>query len=252
MPGQGVDPKDLRVSDAERAHVMSLLEKATGRGLITLAEFSDRSSTVIHARTRGELNAVLLDLPGLAIAGRSLGQAMPEIAGGATPGNMPGMGQPGQMPPPPAGAHPHGTWTINGKAMLLSADDTHDHRREPPLLTLKRGTTAIFALKNDTVFDHPIHLHGHTFRVLSRNGKKLATPLLTDTVLMTQQEAAELAFVGKRAAEAALGKPVNYGSRPEPFAGARAWVLPSTSGAARGFWSIEPWRQLAAAASSRR
>ena len=63
---------------------------------------------------------------------------------------------------------------------------------------------------------------------------------------------AELAFVGKRAAEAALGKPVNYGSRPEPFAGARAWVLPSTSGAARGFWSSEPWRQLAAAASSRR
>lgn len=75
MTGPSVDPKDLRVSDAERAHVMSLLEKATGRGLITLAEFSERSSAVIASKTRGELNAVLLDLPGLSIAGRSLEQA---------------------------------------------------------------------------------------------------------------------------------------------------------------------------------
>jgi FtsP/CotA-like multicopper oxidase with cupredoxin domain len=116
------------------------------------------------------------------------------FAGGATPGNMPDMGQPGQMPPPADGAHPHGSWTVNGKAMLASADG-HDHRRTPPLLTLRRGATAIFALKNDTVFDHPIHLHGHTFRVLSRNGKKLATPPLTDTVLMAQQDSVEIAFV---------------------------------------------------------
>ena len=75
MTGPSVDPKDLRVSDAERAHVMSLLEKATGRGLITLGEFSERSSAVIASKTRGELNAVLLDLPGLSIAGRSLEQA---------------------------------------------------------------------------------------------------------------------------------------------------------------------------------
>lgn len=75
VSGPGIDPKDLRVSDGERAHVLALLEKATGRGLIDLAEFSDRSATVVAARTRGELNAVLLDLPGLVIAGRTVAQA---------------------------------------------------------------------------------------------------------------------------------------------------------------------------------
>src|SRR5215218_10647362 len=56
-----------------------------------------------------------------------------------------------------------------------------------------------------------------------------------------------LAFVGKQAAKIVLGRPVDYGRQPEPVEGAPAWVLPSTSGLARRFWSIEPWRELAAA-----
>lgn len=56
-----------------------------------------------------------------------------------------------------------------------------------------------------------------------------------------------LAFVGKRAAEAALGEAVGYGRQERDFGGAATWVLPSTSGRARRFWSLEPWRQLAAA-----
>lgn len=56
-----------------------------------------------------------------------------------------------------------------------------------------------------------------------------------------------LAFVGKRAAQTVLGERVDYGAQTKRFAGARTWVLPSTSGAARRFWSIEPWRELAAA-----
>lgn len=112
------------------------------------------------------------------------------FAGGARPGM--------HMPQPQRsadGAHPHGTWTVNGKAMIHDGGTTHEHGSMPPLLTLKRGAHAVFALKNDTVFDHPIHLHGHTFRILSRNGTALAQPLLTDTILMSQQESAEIAFV---------------------------------------------------------
>jgi peroxiredoxin/G:T/U-mismatch repair DNA glycosylase len=56
-----------------------------------------------------------------------------------------------------------------------------------------------------------------------------------------------LALVGKRAAESVLGRPVSYGPQPEAVGGARTWVLPSTSGRARRFWSIEPWRELARA-----
>ena len=55
-----------------------------------------------------------------------------------------------------------------------------------------------------------------------------------------------LAFNGKRAAQAVLGPgPLAYGLQPAPLAGARVFVLPSTSGAAAGFWSLEPWKEMA-------
>ena len=60
-------------------------------------------------------------------------------------------------------------------------------------------------------------------------------------------EPANLAFNGKNAARGALERDVAYGLQDERLAGAALWVLPSTSGAARRFWSIEPWRELAQA-----
>jgi hypothetical protein len=53
----------LRVSDAERQHVVGVLQKAVGRGLITLDEFSLRTDRALAAETRAELNGVLIDLP---------------------------------------------------------------------------------------------------------------------------------------------------------------------------------------------
>lgn len=61
---------------------------------------------------------------------------------------------------------------------------------------------------------------------------------------------AHLAFNGKNAARSALGRKVDYGPQPERIGGATVWVLPSTSGAARGFWGVGPWRDLARAALS--
>jgi TDG/mug DNA glycosylase family protein len=56
-----------------------------------------------------------------------------------------------------------------------------------------------------------------------------------------------LAFVGKRAAQVALGRrAIAYGPQPERFGGAETWVVPSTSGLAVRFWDVQPWRQLAA------
>ena len=65
MAGDEVDPRQLRVSDAEREHVAGLLQKAVGRGLITLDEFTERTDRALASRTRGELNSVLVDLPDL-------------------------------------------------------------------------------------------------------------------------------------------------------------------------------------------
>jgi hypothetical protein len=53
----------MRVSDAEREHVAELLQKAVGRGLIELDEFTVRTDRALAAETRGELNSVLVDLP---------------------------------------------------------------------------------------------------------------------------------------------------------------------------------------------
>lgn len=58
-------------------------------------------------------------------------------------------------------------------------------------------------------------------------------------------EPANLAFNGKNAARATLERDVDYGPQDERIGGATVWVLPSTSGAARRFWDIEPWRELA-------
>ncbi len=54
-----------------------------------------------------------------------------------------------------------------------------------------------------------------------------------------------LAFNGKNAARGALERDVGYGPQEERIGGADVWVLPSTSGAARRFWRIDPWHELA-------
>ena len=58
-------------------------------------------------------------------------------------------------------------------------------------------------------------------------------------------EPAHLAFNGKNAARGALGRAVDYGRQAERLGGATIWILPSTSGAARGYWDRGPWQELA-------
>ncbi|MGH2861197.1 MAG: mismatch-specific DNA-glycosylase [Solirubrobacteraceae bacterium] len=64
-----------------------------------------------------------------------------------------------------------------------------------------------------------------------------------------------IAFNGKKDAQIALGlrntRDLDYGRYPEPFGGAAAWALPSTSGAANGHWRDAPWMWLAAALPTR-
>ncbi len=74
----------LRVSDAEREHVIGLLQRATGTGLLDLDEFTRRVDTALAARTRGELNVVLLDLPGLSHPERPAQVPMPARPPGRT------------------------------------------------------------------------------------------------------------------------------------------------------------------------
>lgn len=56
---------------------------------------------------------------------------------------------------------------------------------------------------------------------------------------------AHVAFNGKKAGQVVLGRPLVYGQQAELLAGAHVYVLPSTSGAARGFWDERLWREFA-------
>jgi double-stranded uracil-DNA glycosylase len=54
-----------------------------------------------------------------------------------------------------------------------------------------------------------------------------------------------LAFNGKNAAQGTLEREVTIGLQEEQIGGATVWVLPSTSAAARRYWDIGPWEELA-------
>ena len=78
-------------------------------------------------------------------------------------------------------------WFINGVAATGHVMD--------PLLTLERDRSYLIEMVNDTAWHHPIHLHGHSFRVVSRNGKPMLHQEWQDTVLMAPKEIVEIALV---------------------------------------------------------
>jgi len=81
-------------------------------------------------------------------------------------------------------------WAMNGMSI------TGDGEKEmPPILTLRRGQSYVLTLRNETAWWHPMHLHGHSFRVISRNGKPNPLSEWRDTVLVPPRETAEIAFV---------------------------------------------------------
>lgn len=54
-----------------------------------------------------------------------------------------------------------------------------------------------------------------------------------------------LAFTSKRAAQEFLQHPVAYGLQQERLGDTVLFALPSPSGAARGYWDLAPWHELA-------
>lgn len=78
-------------------------------------------------------------------------------------------------------------WAVNG---VIAAGHT-----PAPMFTLARNRSYVLALHNDTAWHHPMHLHGHSFRVIRRNGKPTAHREWQDSVLMDPEERVEIAFV---------------------------------------------------------
>lgn len=83
--------------------------------------------------------------------------------------------------------HSGGIWFVNGIAA--------DGHVMDPMLTLARDKSHVIVMTNATAWHHPMHLHGHSFRVMSRNGKPTRHREWQDTVLMSPRERVEIAFV---------------------------------------------------------
>jgi Domain of unknown function (DUF1707) len=54
----------IRASDSERDQVAALLQRDFADGRLTQAEFGERVGAALAARTRGQLHALIADLPG--------------------------------------------------------------------------------------------------------------------------------------------------------------------------------------------
>jgi FtsP/CotA-like multicopper oxidase with cupredoxin domain len=81
-------------------------------------------------------------------------------------------------------------WTINDSAWPAGDRGA----LPPPLAVLRRGGSYVFSLRNADQLMHPIHIHGHTFKVLRSDRRRLPVHH-ADTVLLTPGETIEVAFV---------------------------------------------------------
>ena len=98
------------------------------------------------------------------------------LQGGMMGGGMMGMGT--------------AAWAING--MSMTGDG---HAGMAAVATLELGRSYVLSLRNDTAWSHPMHLHGHSFRVLSRNGVPVPFNQWADTVLVEPKQTVDVAFV---------------------------------------------------------
>ncbi|MBD2870955.1 multicopper oxidase family protein [Paenibacillus arenilitoris] len=77
----------------------------------------------------------------------------------------------------------HFLWTVNG--------EVHPNT---PTFVVKEGELIKTTFVNKSLAEHPMHLHGHHMTVLKKNGKKVETPWLADTLNVHPGESYEVAF----------------------------------------------------------
>ena len=86
-------------------------------------------------------------------------------------------------------------WTMNFTAQ-------HEHALlHEPLFYLRKGEHVVLRMINETDFAHPMHLHGHFFRVIGLNGRPLVNQDWRDTVMMGPRETVDIAFIADNLGE---------------------------------------------------
>jgi len=103
-------------------------------------------------------------------------------------GKLSGMG--GMMGMATPGMDGGAVWAING--MSMTGDGTAGMT---PLFTVKRGQSCLITMRNETAWWHPMHIHGFSPLVLTRNGVPVPHRRWQETVLMAPKDTIECAFV---------------------------------------------------------
>ncbi len=190
------EPPDGRIllGPAMRADVMLDMQGEPGRRYRVVDDFYGRLSyTLVRIAydpappLRAHPLDALLRLPANPLSRPDLASAVVHevrLQGGMM-GGMGGGGMGGMM-----GMASGAAWAING--MSMTGDGSAGM---PPLFRVDRGRSCILDFRNETAWWHPMHLHGHSFSVLDRDGAAVPHDEWGDTVLVRPRERVRVAFV---------------------------------------------------------
>ena len=186
VPFPGADTP-LTLSPGQRADIVLRIPDVAGAQVIvfTDAPGGPRELAVLHS-VGASLNRALADAPVLPpnpVSEPDLSAPrVEEFVFGWTPeGTAPNDGLCGSLG--------YSFWSINRTPWAGDAANA-----TPALATFQQGESVVLRLRNESPNDHPIHLHGMTFRPLSSN-KRVLPSNWTDTVLLLREETIEIAMV---------------------------------------------------------
>ncbi|MEM9439853.1 MAG: multicopper oxidase family protein [Pseudomonadota bacterium] len=179
--------KPLLLSPGQRADLALKMPAAEGQTIDVMAYASGGTHVLARLRAigadQGRDPGELLPLPPNPLSEPDLEKAKTgEFVFGWSPeGDAPNNGFCGSLGP--------NFWSINRKPWAGDAvEDTG------PLGQMKLGESYILRLRNESPNDHPIHLHGMTFKPI-RSNKRDLLPNWTDTALLLRDETIDIALV---------------------------------------------------------
>ncbi len=83
------------------------------------------------------------------------------------------------------GTDSENVFTLDGKAYP-----------EAPVLTVPEGAHVLLRIVNASAEEtHVMHLHGYTFRIVARDGNRLAQPVAASTIMLGPSQTADIAFI---------------------------------------------------------
>ena len=192
--GQPCDPHEpaegrILLGPGMRADIALDLDGTPGQRYRVVDEFYDSLAYTLAELAYSPASPVRSNPPGLVSRLPANPLPEPDLAKAARHvvalqgGGMGGMGMMGGMMG--GGA----LWSINGVSM------TGDAPQGAPMLRLPRGTSHVLVFRNETAWWHPMHLHGHSLKLLRRNGVAGPHQIWGDTVLVPPRQTVEAAFV---------------------------------------------------------